>query len=116
MRADGLARHWRGTVGTLCLKPMVDEEECIKQQPAASTNVLNASVTAGSSTTAQARPMTPSYTGTTMPDWDDLLLQTSHATPNEFDEIFEYDDRLPVALYEQHPEITSLNWGFVLPE
>jgi hypothetical protein len=94
-RADGLARHWKGTAGTFCIKPLVDEEASIAQ----------AAVT--SATTALGAP-----TPAAMLRWDDLLLPThQHAT-----EIYVYDDRFPQALYHEHPEMSGINWDSVRPE
>jgi hypothetical protein len=95
MRADGLARHWKGTAGTFCMKPFVDEEASISQAPVTSA-------TAAPGTVAPAA----------MLGWDDLLFPTpQHAT-----DAYSYDDRFPLALYDQHPEISSINWDTVLPE
>jgi hypothetical protein len=44
--------------------------------------------------------------------WDDLLLPThQHAT-----EMYAYDDRFPQALYNEHPEMSGINWDIVRPE
>jgi hypothetical protein len=97
MRFDGLARHWKGTAGTFCVKPLRDEEASLAHQQATMT----------SATTALGAP-----TPTPMLQWDDLSL----SAPQQATEMYAYDDRFPLALYNQYPEISSINWDIVLPE
>jgi hypothetical protein len=97
MRLDGLARHWKGTAGTFCVKPLRDEEASLAHQQ----------VTVTSATTALATP-----TPAPMLRWDDVLL----SAPQHGTEMYAYDDQFPLALYDQHPEMSAINWDIVLPE
>jgi hypothetical protein len=77
------------------MKPLVDEEASIAQ----------AAVTSAMTTSGAPAPAA-------MLRWDDLLLPTyQHAT-----EIYAYDDRFPQALYNEHPEMSGINWDIVRPE
>lgn len=115
-RADGLARHWKGTAGALCMKPMIDEEERHKQQP---TSASSATFTTGaviSPAPGQAYSISHSQPGTTTPGWDHLLLPDPQFLQNTSTEGFGYDDIFPMILFEQHPEVAGFNWDVVRPE
>jgi hypothetical protein len=115
-RADGLARHWKGTAGMLCMKPLVDEEEQGRQQHTVPIIAANAPTVASVSTLGQAHTMPHNSPNTTMPDWDYLLLPTSTCISDVPAETFGYDSRLPPILYEQHPEVANFNWDTLRPE
>ena len=113
MRADGLARHWKGTAGTLCMKPLVDEEAILGQH---NTVLANATTAMGTPTPAQNLSTPVTSLGTTVPGWDSLLLPAPQYAQGVLPDLYGYDDRYPLALYDQHPEISGINWDVVLPE
>ena len=115
-RADGLARHWKGTAGALCIKPMIDEEECHKQQPISPSIATNAPAPANSTAPGQAHALPQTFTGTTIPGWNQSMLSNPQFLSNARAETFGYDDTFPMILYEQHPEVSGFNWDAVLPE
>lgn len=115
-RADGLARHWKGTAGALCLKPMRDEEERHNQQHLSSSNVTLATAAAISPPHGQASAIPHTHSSTAVSGWDPLVLPNLQFMLNTPAEAFGYDDTFPITLYEQHPEVAGFNWDAVLPE
>jgi hypothetical protein len=115
-RADGLARHFKGTAGALCVKPMLDEEERHKQQLIAASNASLATATTISPAPGQAYAIPHTQSGSATPSWDHLMLPDPQFLQNTRTETFGYDDTFPMILYEQHPEIAGFNWDAVLPE
>lgn len=116
-RADHLARHWKGTAGTLCMKPMIDEEERDKQQQLISAaNATPTTAAVISPAPGQAYAMSQIHPGVTTPGWNQLTLPSPQLLPNTRAETFGYDDTFPPFLYEQHPEMSGFNWDAVLPE
>jgi hypothetical protein len=68
-------------------------------------SIAQATVTSATTTSGAPAPAA-------MLRWDDLLLPThQHAT-----EMYAYDDRFPQALYNEHPEMSGINWDIVRPE
>jgi hypothetical protein len=115
-RADGLARHFKGTAGALCVKPMLDEEECHKQQLTSASSATPTTAAAISPAPGQAYAMPNTQLGPTSPGCDHLLPPDPRFMPNTHAEDFGYDDTFPMTLYEQHPEVAGFNWDAVLPE
>jgi len=115
-RADGLARHWKGTAGTLCMKPLVDEEERLKQQPAAPISLANNATTAGGLMPGQTQPTSFGNSPTAPSTWNQILSAVPQFLPDLSTDSFDYDARFPRTLYEQHPEVAGLNWDVVQPE
>lgn len=115
-RADGLARHFKGAAGTLCLKPMTDEEESLKWQASASIGATSPAPPASLQAPAQANSQNHGHLSTSSTDWNDILLLASTYVPGFPTDALGYDDTYPNVLYEQHPELLGLNWHAVRPE
>lgn len=115
-RADGLARHFKGTAGALCLKPVRDEDERHRRQPIYPSNATNSTAAVGSQTGGYAHTTSHTHPSTTVPGWDQLVLPNPPFMLNTPLETFGYDDTFPMTLYEQHPEIAGFNWDAILPE
>lgn len=111
-RADGLARHYKGDKGKLCMKPLVDEQETRRQQNATTSagpplNSSNAaSHTIPSHLTLPQQHlgyMSPSVSSTTNTGSMQLppTTQTTYAAFPGYS-MFDSDQPLPVGLYEQY--------------
>jgi hypothetical protein len=114
-RADGLARHWKGTAGALCMKPLIDEEDRLKQQLTTPPIPTNAPAVAGGPSLGPVQSASSNH-GVSMPGWDQMLLPGPQYLPGLSIETFAYDDRFPPVLFDQHPEILGINWDVVHPE
>lgn len=115
-RADGLARHFKSTTGMLCVKPMIDEEERYKSQRACPTGTASAAAPATPSLPTNHHPSSSGNSSTTAMSWNHvMMLPVSNSLDDVSLDAFAYDDTYPRVLYEQHPELSGLNWDAVLP-
>jgi len=94
------------------MKPLIDEEERLKQQLTSAANATSATAAAP----GQAYATSHIHTGVTTPGWNQLVLPSPQFLPNTPAETFGYDDTFPPFFYEQHPEMSGFNWDAVLPE
>lgn len=115
-RADGLARHFKGVAGSLCIKPMLDEEESLKRQPIASTSTMDQTSAAVPQLSALTSPSNPGHLSPAAAKLDNILLPAMTSPPGVTTDAYGYDDTFPSVLYDQHPEISAFNWDIVLPE
>lgn len=116
-RADGLARHFKGETGKLCMKPLRQQEE----------NAAN--LTNGAQLFQPQVPVNPT-SSTTYPSssdqyptalWNPLAQQVPQiaqlgygAPPGMF--AIRDEDHFPDALYEQYPALEQINWHLIHPE
>jgi hypothetical protein len=95
---------------------MIDEEKLHERRPISPPNATNGTAAVGGPTTGHAHATSNIHPSTTVSGWDHLVLPNIQSMLNTPVETFGYDDTFPMALYEQHPEVSGFNWDAVLPE
>lgn len=125
-RADGLARHFKGDAGKLCVKPLSDEslQQSVQNTAAPSNSAVTSASTGGSHVSASphAPGHDPYTTNAIDPDlltmgWRQLppISQLGLTAPSDRYMIGD-DDPYPDSLYQQHPVLAGINWDALPPE
>lgn len=119
-RADGLARHYKGQAGELCIKPLRDEEKsATHQQRADPSRSASTTICTGSSQPTSLNPyqLPPVTSDAAFTGWRELPPLPQSQPGTYHDPFFmNDDDPFPMALYDQFPALTGFNWDNLAPE